>query len=619
MRVFYFFLKYIRTPIARSMRIKLSLSIIVIAMVPLVVAIFISANNSKEIMEKEIILQNTSKMSFVYEEFHQNVERIDKAMTAFFFDSNIVFYNNKLNEGDSLRATALSFFKNKVKSSLLANYQDFVKVSYYSYEGMMAFHSSLEADITTEQVDSDFFETDPLFHMENELFYLKSDESTQIVDGPYMTKPYLRFVDQERIGFLIIRLNLKTLQNGAELLLTEKDANVQFLDRKAQVLYSPRTADTSQKIKEYVVEKVSLQERTITDSLQVQGYFVEEGRYVFYQKLNDNLILMKTIPDDVATSVYKKTLSSQILILLATSVVLLLTTFFIGKFMTLPIKNLARSMHDIDLTSNTIRIPEPFVKSRDEIKSLEQSYLFMLEKINQLIVSEYNQKLAIQEAQFLALQAQINPHFMYNTLQMIGAMAIDKDSPEIYEIIAAFSNMLRYTMQLSNDFVTLDAETKNIQDYLKIQQMRFGDKLRIDVRIPNELKREFVPKLMLQPLVENAFKYAFVSSERIWEIQILAYEKDMDLYIHVKDSGVGINQEKLSTIQESLKGSLEALYGIKENIGLANIHARIRIRDGIGYGLTIRSAVGEGTEITIRLKKHIDVENSGIVRSDEPC
>ena len=207
------------------------------------------------------------------------------------------------------------------------------------------------------------------------------------------------------------------------------------------------------------------------------------------------------------------------------------------------------------------------------------------------------------KAELAMYKAQINPHFLYNTLQVIGGMALRKNAPEIYSVTTALGDILRYSLNFTDETVALGEELHYFESYLSIQKQRFGDKLHISIDVSKELNAAPVPKLILQPILENSFRHGLPDKEACWDISIKAVRNHGRLEITVADNGVGIPAGKLSELQEMLHTASYSALRSGRHIGLANVNMRIRLRDGGDpFGVDIQSVEGEGTVVQLVLR-----------------
>ena len=207
---------------------------------------------------------------------------------------------------------------------------------------------------------------------------------------------------------------------------------------------------------------------------------------------------------------------------------------------------------------------------------------------------------------FLALQSQINPHFLYNTLESIRGEAVISGTPLIARMLKTLSKYYRYNVGSSDNLVSLHDELENVKNYVAIQQFRFEDRISLDIRIDPEDKScmdYMVVKLSLQPIVENSIYYGLEPKNEKGHINIDIRQTPHRLVITVSDNGVGIKPEKLAVLNEQLTANAPADSGSHRGSGIAlsNINQRIRLCFGEEYGMIVRSIPGCGTDTEINL------------------
>ncbi|QNK57169.1 sensor histidine kinase [Paenibacillus sp. PAMC21692] len=334
---------------------------------------------------------------------------------------------------------------------------------------------------------------------------------------------------------------------------------------------------------------------------------------VFYNKRSDfsgwTLVASRSLDElrKPIVNVRQTTFVSAIL----TCLVALLVAFKFGRSFTKPIQMLVAAMRETE-KGNWTRVP--LLGKKDERDRLILSYNIMVDRLSGMVDQVYKSELENRAnllhrktAEFQALQLQINPHFMYNTLETIVSYAIIQDSKEIREIVRALAYMLRYAIRTNLEEVTVANELKHLLHYMTIMNHRFEREFPLDVAIPSELLLEKMVTLTLQPVVENAFKHAFPDGiEEYHTIHIDAkIENDLFL-IAVSDNGAGMSAENLSEIQSRLKSQepsemLEGKLDTDGGIGLLNVHSRIRMVFGDEYGLSVTSEPGEGTTVLFRM------------------
>ena len=240
------------------------------------------------------------------------------------------------------------------------------------------------------------------------------------------------------------------------------------------------------------------------------------------------------------------------------------------------------------------------LKSNNEIGVLGSSFNRMLKRINQLIDRVYEAEILQKDAEIKALQSQINPHFLYNTLSVIDSIATMKQEKEISEITQMLADIFRYSTN-GNDQATIEEETGQLQRYLHIQKIRYGDGLKWQMIVDPSVRDCKVVKLLLQPIVENAVTHGTRQSGMI---RVVVLPKDGRLSIAVEDNGAGMSDEALAALIERLEAAPNRLQSKADggaHIGLANVRHRIKSFYGEAYGLTIVSSEGLGTKVTISI------------------
>jgi sensor histidine kinase YesM len=209
---------------------------------------------------------------------------------------------------------------------------------------------------------------------------------------------------------------------------------------------------------------------------------------------------------------------------------------------------------------------------------------------------------SLKEADLKALQAQINPHFLFNVLNTIGRLALLEGADKTQEMIYAFSDMMRYTLKKEkNNVVTLKEEMEHVQNYLAIQKMRLGNRLDYSVKIDQEAEDIFCPFMTIQPFVENAIIHAIEPNAKGGKVRIIAKANKEIVELKILDDGVGIPKDRIDKI---LDGSYES-GGQEKNtgIGINNANKRLMYYYGVDYGVDIQSVPEEGTEITINIPR----------------
>lgn len=272
-----------------------------------------------------------------------------------------------------------------------------------------------------------------------------------------------------------------------------------------------------------------------------------------------------------------------------------LAFFLVSKSTTRSIQTLARSMEDFGQGNFEVNCE---IQSEDEIGRLGQAFNKMVKDMRDLVNNAYEQELMRQKAQMKSLQMQINPHFLYNTLDTINWMARIHQADEVGDMAAALGNMMRYSLA-KNAVASIREEIKNLKDYLFIQNYRYGDKVAVSFEIEEGLMEVLIPKLLIQPVLENAIIHGIEEKLDAGHILISAWAEEEELYICVEDDGVGMTEEAIrQLLQEDKKPDAKG----HTSIGIINVNKRIRLLYGPQYGLSVQSELGKGTKMTLHMK-----------------
>jgi two-component system sensor histidine kinase YesM len=233
----------------------------------------------------------------------------------------------------------------------------------------------------------------------------------------------------------------------------------------------------------------------------------------------------------------------------------------------------------------------------DEIGLLVANFRSMVGQIDGLLEAQYRAGQDLKSAELKALQAQINPHFLSNTLEMINWQALNKGVPEIAEVSRALARFYALSLNNGRDVVTLADEVAHTETYVEIQNRRFGHRIDLRVRVPKTYLRCEMPKILLQPLVENAILHGILErgEDRGGTITVSARRDGGDLLVTVADDGVGMDPARAASLL-----TVEPQAG-RHGYGVKNIDQRVRLFAGEGHGLSFTSRPGRGTKAVLRL------------------
>lgn len=321
-----------------------------------------------------------------------------------------------------------------------------------------------------------------------------------------------------------------------------------------------------------------------------------KGVFVYVQDhyLDLPLALVKFVPDRVINEAANRTLNFTLVLQIMALVFVILFASVLSYRTIAPIKGLLRNMVQIETGDFRVRQTSGRV---DEIGVLEQRFQTMVGRLDDLINRDFRSRLELSTARLKMLQAQINPHFLYNALQSIGTLALRHRADEISDKIAELGAIMRYSMDLKTETVPLQKEIEHIEHYLSLQTGRFKNKLSYTLTCPNEALFIQVPKMFLQPLVENSIIHGFEKGRGTGTLHI-GIELGRYLVIRVMDNGKGILPEERMRIRTEYEN--RQLHGGEEGgIGLLNVLYRLSLYYGPDFEWEITSREYETTVITL--------------------
>ncbi len=274
------------------------------------------------------------------------------------------------------------------------------------------------------------------------------------------------------------------------------------------------------------------------------------------------------------------------------TVTLLLYSVRVTKRIVNPISTLSQKAQqfgegDFDVTPVDTHITE--------LQTLDTTFNEMAHRIDTLMARQMEDQQSLRRAELELLQAQINPHFLYNTLDSIAILADCHREDDVVTMVTSLSTFFRNSLNKGEDIITLEAECMQVKSYLEIQQIRYSDILEYEIHIPEELMDCRMPKLILQPLVENALYHGIKNRRGMGKIIVSAESCGDDLILRVSDNGAGMNEAQVAALRAGLYEDRHT------GLGLVNVHRRIRLHCGADYGLSFESTPGKGSTVSVCL------------------
>ena len=422
-------------------------------------------------------------------------------------------------------------------------------------------------------------------------FYLGSREKKNYGDMAYICplslyyhstayKAYLAVYYSDDKLTSILSDNL-SLEGSVSYIVNERDAIVAASDPSLSGIYQ-LDYDT---IKASFMSSNNFIERNILDTKVYAG---------FYSISNTDWFMVTVLPSPPLIHESNRLMIQIALIYAVFLVLALIFANILAHSITGRLSSVIRQMQTVRHGPPT---PMDSPSAHDEIGDLIDTYNYMTRKMDELMKTQAKAAEDLRIAEFNSLQAQINPHFLYNTMDMINWMALQGQTNEISHAVQSLSRFYKLTLSRKKGISTIARELEHVTIYVQLQNMRYHDSIELITDIPDELSEYQIPKLTLQPVVENSILHGILEKEsKSGTIVITGWMENEDVVLLVSDDGVGIPPEILSTI---LSGNGNSQSG-GTNIAVYNTHRRLQILYGSDYGLAYSSKPGEGTEVEIR-------------------
>lgn len=403
---------------------------------------------------------------------------------------------------------------------------------------------------------------------------------------------------EQDIGLLDIKVTSKLIKPLLESLNLNNRSNLYVLDQDHQVIS--------------LVKKIPLSQES--EQALFADVFQSNAKYS-YQQVNGNKMLIESFyaenlklqfvmieqVDDVFIGIKK----NKYVLVLTVSILLLLLSgiyYLIASSITKRILKLSKHMRQVDENHFPLYHGEI---NKDEVGHLTSAYNAMIRRMDELVNTVHRSEMLRKESAYLMMQAQIKPHFLYNTLESIRMIAEANDDPEAAEMSYTLGKLFRYSLSGTKSETSLREEVDNVKDYIKIQQIRLGDRLQVSFDIDAVIDNFICPHYMLQPIIENSIVHGIANVRKQGSLSIRIWEDSSFMFIAVEDSGAGIEEERLVLIQCVLNGKMDVhlLQTGGGGLGIFNVNERVKMFFGERSGIQMESKLNEGTTCILKLAK----------------
>lgn len=399
---------------------------------------------------------------------------------------------------------------------------------------------------------------------------------------------------QKPEGVLFIDLNYSSISSLCEKISLGTKGYVFILDEKGNIIYHPKQQLLYNGLLDEKIDQI------LSTPKGGNGNFLSDDEKRLYtvtksEKTGWSVVGVTYLDELLSRSdeIQKLHMVLAICLIFAATVISMMLSSAITK----PITRLRGTMKEVE--QGNLEVQMSFPKARNEIKDLVDSFNVMVERIKELVKKNKEEQEEKRKSEFKALQAQINPHFLYNTLDSIIWMAESNKNKEVIQMTSALSKLLRKSISNQKETVTVAEEIDYVSEYLKIQQMRYHDKLEYEISVDREIMNCSIAKLVLQPLVENAIYHGIKTKEGKGRITINGTVEEGNAVLRIHDNGVGMSAETLSHIFDGNKGDSIS------KVGVSNVNSRLKLYYGEEYGLKYNSSIGYGTSVTVTVPMEV--------------
>ncbi|MFM1655605.1 sensor histidine kinase [Brevibacillus sp. B_LB10_24] len=571
-------------PFRKSIKLRLMFFFIIVSILPIVLVGLIPYQKSQKVVEQQVLEYAQGAIDQLNQNISYHLQEMDLMSRMIYYQIFSLFHQEKWQ-----KETQLLLDRDQT-DSLHGELKNFLMALKNNRTFIDEIHLIIGEEVFTTAIDLDL---DALRQQEwYQRAVNKPDEKTWT--GPHQVNYYVNNPSPDEVLSLVHSFHLSHSTQTATIMIEMKAETLQSLfdspnrkslgsllliDKYGRIIYESDGTQRDGSGQQYI---------TNTSLLRTLG---KENNFIYAMNFINGWKVAAFIPNDKIAHSFQSIKETVFVLLGVFLMIAIVLGWTLSDRFIKPLKVLQRDMSRVQEGDFQIRTR---IDSRDEIGDLSHSFNQMVTEIERLIgqISENERKKKEMELQ--SLQYQINPHFLYNTLNSVQWLARLHDVPQISEMLTCLIKLLRESLKSTGELHQLGEELGLLNDYVMIQKYRYEGNVDIRYYIDPDLLQCLVPRFILQPLVENSFFHAF--SNRKGKISISAHRLDVQVEIIIEDDGKGIDPHVLNHILHTPdKGKTSS------GIGIKNVHEKIRLYFEDPYGLTISSEVGKGTTILITL------------------
>ncbi|AJY74211.1 sensor histidine kinase [Paenibacillus beijingensis] len=576
----------------KSLLAKLLVGMLVAAVIPFMISVILSYRTTSASVERQVIELNQNAMESSIFYIKRYLNDLNHTSVTFYHDQTLMRY---------LRSKqSVSYQTLYITDQVAAVYNIRPEFRAVHYTSALTGETFIKSDISKMGADVPLIRQ-TIQSSGNEAWHDNQRFEVVSVEGESLLAYHKRIVDypdSKVLGLLSLYVGTDEIGRLISPLYVSKTPESEsaflFIDQDFKLLYGSGT-NASLEWQKGLARKMNGERGTFAGKINDRsGVFI----YVKSSYMDVPLTMVKFVASSVINESANRTLNQSLAIQLMAVALVIVLASFLAYVLIAPLKRLVRSIAQVQLGNFEVK-PVPI--RMDELGVLEHRFQSMVRSLDDLMNREYRNRLELTTARLKMLQAQINPHFLYNTLQSIGTLALRNGSEEISDKIAELGTILRYSMDLETEIVPLQKEIEHIEHYLSLQTGRFKSKLSYTLSCPPGALQVQVPKMILQPLVENSIVHGIEKGTGSGVLHIgIELRPNRELCIRIIDNGKGISADTIERIRREYAGR-KHVNDRQSGIGLINVLQRMRLRYEQGFDWEIESIPYEATVITLWL------------------
>lgn len=517
-------------------------------------------------------------LSIVGEDIYKNKEFLERASVELSLDENIIEYLINYKFMNIKEKTEFIKYMNNYLSKKLSLLPNLAEVEIISKDYEVVYMQGFK-----------YFKRDEIEnHARKAEIKLKwfssilNDESHICIANPIRHNGNL-------VGYVFMAIKNEVFKNSFSILNMGEGTESFIIDENNKVIISQNNFHSDFILREKNINKFLANKELRGSNEEV---FINNKRYmVVYKKLKDfEWYITSITPHEFINSDIQSLKREMIIVVSLVVVIVLIFSYFLYISINIPLYKLMNKVKRVSKGDLTVEECDEY---NDEIGIISNNFDLMTLRIKKLLDKTKLQEEEKRELEIRMLQAQINPHFLFNTLNSLKWTAIMNQDYTVSEGLSSLAELLRNTIIHKKELITIDEELENIKNYVVIQKIRYGNSFDLIYEVEEDLKKNKVIKFMLQPIVENAIIHGIDENKENQKIIIRVQEKGEDVLIYVIDNGKGFNSEE-KVRENKLSG-----------VGWNNVDERIKLTFGNNYGATIKSEIGKGTTVKILIPKGV--------------